>query len=383
MYPNTKIKHITPLTTDQIVKDNKPMSSQLCICKTFRPILFFAKLLGFFPVSFGQHQDGKCVFKKCRLWFVFSIFLIVVNGFQICNSMDINNLTKIKSLPILLNNITNLIYGIYIVVLTTLNLYRCPRWIQLFNGLSLVLKEGILCQSARKTILKVQYFYLAMLAVSVIVQFGLLGYLHFSSTYKTNFDFNIYLNKFIHTSSFAFYIIFFSVLSFFMGILACFEKLTISCLSYTPVHPMKGIQETNNTRDFFGFFTYQLCKSQHARTFQLANLNQIEVVEFLRILHEEISLVIYEFNNCMNPQLLCHTVVELTVLILQWYAVVVYLAFTFHSPMVSTIHVLNCLFVVMHTIGLFLFLRNAQHLKNMVRHSSKIHHFQYQSLVST
>jgi hypothetical protein len=156
------------------------------------------------------------------------------------------------------------------------------------------------------------------------------------------------------------------MISVFIGILACFEKLTISCLKYTPVHPMKGINETNNTRDFFGLVTYKLCKEEHPCTGKLAKLPQAEVVEFLRILHEDISLVIYEINDCMNPQFLCHTVVELTVLIVQWYAVIVYMAFTFKAPLASSIHVVNCFFVIMHTLGIFLFLKNAQQLKNMV-----------------
>lgn len=357
MYPSTK--HVTTSPVFEIKKDS------ICICKMFKPILYLSKMMGFMPIV-SDHKDGKCNFHKSVGWICFSFFLIAVLSFQIGHSIDFLHLTKVKSLPILLNNITDAIYGVYIIILTALNMYRFPRWIKTLNKFASVLKEGIFCQSAMKVVLTVEYYVLGVLFLGIVVQVSLLTFLHFSQSYETDFDYNFFINKLLQNISFVFYAIFLTIISVFIGILACFEKLTISCLKYTPVHPMKGINETNNTRDFFGLVTYKLCKEEHPCTGRLAKLPQAEVVEFLRILHEDISLVIYEINDCMNPQFLCHTVVELTVLIVQWYAVIVYMAFTFKAPQASSIHVVNCFFVIVHTLGIFLFLKNAQQLKNMV-----------------
>lgn len=329
------------------------------------PISYLSKFIGFLPIM-SKHKDGKCVYEKSLFWICYSLFLISLLTFQVLNSIDFFHLTKVKSLPILLKNITDAIYGVYIIILTAINLYRFPNWIKTLNRLNSVLKEGIFCQSAMKIVRKLEYYYLGFYFLGLVFQITLLLLLHFSQSYKTNFNYNFFINTILQHISFAFYLIFFSVISLFIGILACFEKLTISCLKYTPVHPMKGINETNNTRDFFGLVTYELCKEEHPCSSRLAKLPQAEVVEFLRILHEEISLIIYEINDCMNPQFLCHTVVELTVLIVQWYAIIVYMAFSFKAPMASSIHVVNCFFVIIHTLGIFLFLKNAQQLKNMV-----------------
>jgi hypothetical protein len=355
MYPSTK--HITS-PVFEIKKDS------ICICKMLTPILYLSRMVGFVPLTW-DHKDGKCTFRRSASWICVSLVVISLLSFQIANSIDFLHLTKTKSLPILLNNITDAIYGVYIIILTALNLYRFPRWIKTLNKFSAVLKEGIFCQSSMKVVLKIEYYILAVFLFALLIQVSLLTFLHFSQTYETDFDYNFFINKVLQNVSFVFYSIFLTMISVFIGILACFEKLTISCLKYTPVHPMKGINETNNTRDFFGLVTYKLC-GEHPCTGKLAKLPQAEVVEFLRILHEDISLVIYEINDCMNPQFLCHTVVELTVLIVQWYAVIVYMAFTFKAPLASSIHVVNCFFVIMHTLGIFLFLKNAQQLKNMV-----------------
>ncbi|KYB28726.1 hypothetical protein TcasGA2_TC032427 [Tribolium castaneum] len=356
MYLSTK--HTSPVF--EVKKDT------ICICKMLRPLLYVGRFLGFLPIAV-EHQGGKCVFKKSVAFICLSILIIGLLAFQVFNSIDFFHLTKTKSLPILLNNITDAIYGVYVIILIAINLYRFPRWVKTLNKFPSVLKEGIFCQSAMKIVQKIVWYILGVTVLAILFQVSLLTFLHFSQTYQTDFDYNFFINKLLQNISFIFYVIFFTVISVFIGILACFEKLTISCLKYTPVHPMKGINETNNTRDFFGLVTYKLCKEEHPCSGRLAKLPQAEVVEFLRILHEDISLVIYEINDCLNPQFLCHTVVELTVLIVQWYAVIVYMAFTFKAPLASSIHVVNCFFVVVHTLGIFLFLKNAQQLKNMIQ----------------
>lgn len=359
------------ISTHHTVEDiaKKPFPDErklkLCLCKTMMPVLTLGRFVGFFPGTWTHKQD-KCVFEKSVFWFIYTVAVNCFYIFQLVHSVDFVNLTSRKSLPILLNDITDAIYGLYVIVLTLTSFVRFPKLLRTLNEMTLLLKDGLFCQSAMKVVLKIQYGFIATIFGIMFCLGSILTWLHLSESYQTNFDYNIYINKVLQIISFIFYITFFTIVSVYIGILGCFEKLTISCLRYTPVHPMKGIDETNNVKDFFGFINYEVCKEKHPCTGKLAQLPAPDVVEHLRILHEEISLSTYDTNSCMNPQFLVHTVVELTVLIIHWYAVIAYIAYDFKSPFARTIHVLNCVFVVFHTIGLFLFLKNAQELKNMV-----------------
>lgn len=348
------------------IKVSPESAKDVCLCKTIAPVLYVCRFVGFLPITWTHNANGKCVFARSLVWLLYSFIITSLYVFQVGNSVDFMNLTGKKSLPVLLNDITDAIYGIYIIILTATSFFRYPKWVKTLNEMDEIFRDGIFCNSARKVVTRLQYGFIVIIIGIIVLITTLLSLLHFSDSYKTNFNYNIIINKMLQTIPFMFYILFFTMIAVYVGILVCFEKLTISCLKYAPVHPLKDIDETNNMGDFFGIIDYRICKGQHTSNHVLMKLLPPEIVEHLRILHEDISLSIYKMNACMNPQFLFHTVVELTVLIIHWYAVIAYIAYDFESPFGRTIHVLNCLFVIMHTIGLFLFLKNAQHLKNMV-----------------
>lgn len=351
----------------KVTPETKP---EVCLCKTISPVLNFTRLAGFLPITWSHQSDGKCIFRASLPWLLYSIFITCLYTFQVFNSVNFGELTAKKSLPILLNDITDAIYGVYIIILTVTNFARYPKWVMALNEMHEIFRDGMFCTSARKVVIKLQYGFIAIHLAMVVFVIIVLSLLHFSVSFQTNFDYNIIINKVLQNVPLLFYIMFFTMAAVFVGILACFEKLTISCLNYTPVHPLKDIDETNNVRDFFGVIDYQICKGHHRSNAVISKLSSPEIVEHLRILHEDISLSIYQMNACMNPQFLFHTVVELTVLIIYWYAVIAYIAYDFKAPLGKTIHVLNCFFVTVHSVALFLFLKNAQQLKNMVRFSS-------------
>lgn len=355
-------KKIAPASPEKDVDDS---DTRLCLCTTLSPLLRISRLLGLFPISW-THENNKCVYKKSLFWVFYTFFVICLYTYQIGTSVDFLHLVKKKSLLILLNDITEAIYGVYILILTLACFARHPQWIRALNELLPILKHDLLCQSAMKVVVRVQYGLIVIVILVSFLEIGVLLWLQFSDAYQSNFHINIFINRTIQNISFAFYALFFAIISTLIGILACFERLTIKALKHVPVHPMKGIDETNNKRDFGGIISYKLCKGEHYCTPKMNKLSPPDLVEYLRILHEEISLCIYRFNDCMNPQFLVHTGVELTVLIIHWYAVIAYMVYNFKSPLAKTIHVMNCSFVIQHTIGLFMFLRNAQHLKNMV-----------------
>lgn len=337
-----------------------------CFCNSVSPILVTCKLFGFFPVTWG-HENGQCTYKVSYAWLAYSGVLFVIYAVQLFFSTNLLTFSKAKPLPELLTDINDIMYLIFVAFLTILNAARFPRFVKTYNKLVPILTEaGLACQSSLTALRKVEFGYLILFVGEIFVEYAVLIYLHYSDKYTTDFSFSIFFNTGIQTIPFVFYLLFFSGCSTFIAILGCFEKLIIDAIKFTPVHPLNDIDETNNRRDFIGLIKYEVCKQEHKCFGKMLVLSQPELIEYLRGLHEDVSLAMYDINDCLNPQLLFHTIVELTVLIVHWYEVIIYTSYTFSTPFASTINCLNWVFVIAHTIGLFLFMKSAQELKNMV-----------------
>lgn len=360
------VNHINVQSGKKQPKEEPPKEESSCFCHALSPILFTCKLFGFFPISW-ENQRGQCVYKKSYLWLSYSGVICTLYVVQLFSFHDLLHFDKSKQLPELLSVINDIMYLVFVAILTLLNVARFPRFVKTLNKLIPIIKEaGLGCPSALASSRRVEYGYLILFFGELFVEYGVLIWLHYSERYQTNFDYNIFLNTGIQNIPFVFYMLFFCMCSAFISILACFEKLIIHALKFTPVHPLNDIDETNNKRDFIGLIKYQVCKQEHKCFGKMLQLTQPELIEYLRSLHEDISLAMYDINSCLNPQLLFHTVVELTVLIIHWYEVIIYTSYEFASPYASTINFLNWVFVIAHTAGLFLFLKSAQELKNMV-----------------
>lgn len=372
------VKHsqkVTPLfnaieiNTKKLHPEIKDIESEkrnsLCLCRTVSPVLGFARILGLFPLSW-KHENNKCTFGRSAFWMSYSLVVICFQLFILFECVDYQNMVKNRCLMSLLDNITNAIYGHYIVVLLLTNFFRAPRWIRAFNNFVLVLRENLFCHEAMKTAMTIQYTNIVIFIAIVLIHGLVLLWLHLSDIYITHFNIFDLMHRISQNFPLIFYLLFFNIISALTGTLACFEQMTINVLGYIPVHPMKGIDETNNQRDYIGMFYYKLCKGKHTSPSKYATLSSPELVEHLRILHEDICLSIHEFNECMNPTFLIHTVVELADLVIHFYAVIAYLVYSFTNEVAGAIHVLNFYFVIIHTFGVFFFLKNAQHLKNMV-----------------
>lgn len=337
-----------------------------CFCVAISPAMLTCKLFGLFPITW-ENVRGQCTYTKSFSWLGYSVIICILYVIQLFVSTDLLHFDKDKPLPELLSVINDIMYLVFVAILTALSIARFPRFVKTLNKLIPILKEaGLGCPSALASLRKVEYGYLLLFFGELFLEYGALIWLHYSEHYKTNFDYNIFLNTAIQNIPFVFYMLFFSLCSAFISILACFEKLIISALKFTPVHPLHDIDETNNKRNFIGLIKYQVCKQEHKCFGKMLQLTQPELIEYLRSLHEDISLAMYDINSCLNPQLLFHTVVELTVLIIHWYEVIIYTSYEFSSPFASTINFLNWIFVITHSAGLFLFLKSAQELKNMV-----------------
>ncbi|CAG9824812.1 unnamed protein product [Phaedon cochleariae] len=310
------------------------------LASTVSPIFLFIKCFGILPVT-TTHENNKCIFKRSWPWTIYCGIVFSLYIYQIIVNVDYENILTNKSLIVLLNQITNAVYAHYVLIIVLAAYIKLPKYTTTMNKFAQVFKHGILCQSARRIVLTTQYCIISLFICLAASQAGLYYWLHQSETHHTNFSISDFFFRFSQTISLVFYSKFFGVVAVIIGGFACFEKLLISSLKYTPVHPLAGIDETNNERDFLGVIHYKLCRSEHHILAEFSTLTAAELVESLRMYHEDLCLCIYAWNDCIDPMFLIHTVLELAILIIHWYAVVAHVVYNFKSPMASTIHILN------------------------------------------
>lgn len=360
----TRPKQISPVTYLKVAPIEKQHST--CLCKALKPMLSLVRLLGLFPITW-VHERNHCMYKKSLFWMAYTFVVTCLYIFVVLSAFDFDKIRNSKCLIIILNEITNAIYGFYWIIFTFIAYLKFPKWIDALNKFSSVLRDGLYCTSAMRISILTQYGYIGLFLTNAIVHASLLIWMKISTNNDHSFDYIDFIYRFMQDIIYGFQAQFIAFVIIMSGTLACFEKLTKNTLQYTPLHPSKSIEESNNLSDFLGVVNYKLCNGTHRAPEKLLKSSTAENIEYLRILHEDLSLCIYMFNEAMDPQFLLHTVVELAVLIIHWYAVVAYLVYTFKNPASKTIHIINCYYVFIHSSGLFLFLKNAQLLKNLVR----------------
>ncbi|GJQ85967.1 hypothetical protein Trydic_g21814 [Trypoxylus dichotomus] len=341
---------------------------QLCVCESLWPALLICRWLGMFPVTTWHDQYGRCVFARNNKWYAYSVTMTLLSLVRAVVATDFFNIFEIsrrRSLHPIIASLNDIIYSLYVTALTAINIYRCPMFVETLNRSAIMIRERLYCQSSRRSVAAVQYGVVFVFFVIVLTKFGAIFYVHISESYETgNFDYKVYSNAIVQSEIFTVYVAFIAISSMLMGMYGCYERLAMRCLNFAPIHPLpEDVDETNNVAEFMGVIDYKLCAEPHPMPERIRKLPAPETIEYLRCLHEEICVTMYRMNECLNPQFLIHVTVELTVLILNWYAVIMYMAYAFLNPVARTLHFLNICFVVVHTLGLLVFLKQAQQLQ--------------------
>ncbi|XP_057662191.1 uncharacterized protein LOC130897380 [Diorhabda carinulata] len=338
---------------------------KMCICKTLSPVFTFLKLFGYFPIRW-KHEKHICVYEKSPYWLIYTAFIFGLQIYLVFTNINYKDIVNTSSLLLLLNNLTNAIYGHYIIIVTAILFVKYPSYIEALNKLIATIIPKLFCQSAMKRVHLLQYVKLISLLLVILFQIATYIWFIYYGKFDDNLNASNVIYRLLSNLPFVFYCLLFTIFGMIIAILVCFEKFTIGCLKYVPVHPMKDIDTSSNSADFMGVVHYELCTENHPGIPQVMDRRPAEIVEYLRIYHEEISLCIYDWNKCMDPYFILHTIVELGVLIIHWYAVIAYMVYSFKDARAPTIHFLNCVFAISHTCGLYLFLKNAQYMKNTI-----------------
>ncbi|KAL3275940.1 hypothetical protein HHI36_020674 [Cryptolaemus montrouzieri] len=353
------------LRSKNFVKAFEKPEPTICFCKSLSVINLIMRIVGINPLLW-KHEGGVCVFQKSRLWLFWSIILLILGLLNFFLYTEFNLFASEYALTVLLNRITDLIYYCYVMTIMVVDNFKATSWVKLINNLIALLNhEGLFCVSAMKTLRNLIYAFTTSFLSILLMNSGILAYLCYSESYETKFGIPFILGKLLQNGIFIFYVCVFAYISVFVGVLTCFEKLSVNAMKHHKL--TKRLNPPNNKQEIFFCYSYIVCNSEHTPAPEILKLPPAEMIEYFRILHEEICEIIYGFNNCMNPLLLMHMIIEIIVIVINWYSVIIKLAYDFKDPETETTFVLNLVFAITHTLGLFVFLRNAQRLSNMVQ----------------
>lgn len=345
--------------------DTKFEERKPCPCKIMEHILYTSRLFGIVPVTWNHIQDA-CTYQLSYKWLVYSLCLLIAVLTQLVLFADSNKFTNVKYITVLLNNILDVMYLALVIILALCNVFRCKSFVKYLNQASKVMNEVDLCRSGSTLTVFIGWCTVGGCVGWMFLQTAVLGFLSLSENYSTSNTISFAITKLIQNYTAIYTVFIVCIMNTIITTLACFEKLTRSCLKYTPVHPLKSIVETNNIRDFLGIVKYEICKEDHPIPTKLYKLPPAEIVEYLRRLHEDVCLIAYQYNGCLNPQLLCGIVIALIVLIVQMYSVIVHLGFEASTRETNMVFVLNCMTILIHAVGLFIIFKSTQQYKNMV-----------------
>lgn len=242
---------------------------------------------------------------------------------------------------------------------------RAKKMANSLNQIAPIIKSGLMCDSAAKIIVGLEFMFTGLIIINLFIQFASLCYLNASEIYITNWNIDRFVVRLVSNIPFMFYLKFCTISALYIAFFGCFEKVVIKTLGFQPVHPLKDVHETNNRMVLFGCIKYNICNEEH----DIGPLT----VEKLRCLHELICVSIRKTNNALNPQLLLLLTMELAVLVIHWYSVIIYLKYNNISSLTNTINLFNWIFILTHSIGIFLFLRSGQQVMSLV--SSELQSF--------
>lgn len=343
---------------------------KLCVCESLKPAFVICRIFGMFPITSSHDKYNNCVYGKNQKWFIYSVLIVIVRLIRAFILTDLFNMFDIgrqRSLHPIIASLNEIVYAFFIAGLSVMNIYRSPKFVHTLNHISAMMKENLYCNSSRRAVLTVQYGMAVLFLTAIFTKYAAIIYVHLSDSYDSkSFNFKIYSNALVQAEIFLIYIIFVAITSVVMGMLGCFKKYAISCLDFTPICSLQDIDDNNNSAEFIGLIDYKLCTEIHRTIDNVKKLPFAEVIEYLRCLHEEVCMVMYEMNDSLNPQFVAHVSVELVVLILNWYTVIMFIAYVFSNPIAKTLHFLNLFYIVMHTLAFAIFLKQAQQLQNLV-----------------
>lgn len=201
-------------------------------------------------------------------------------------------------------------------------------------------------------------------------------FMSWNDKFTSHFSLSDVINRVVQNVPFMFYYLFTTICAIFVGLFMCFDTTMLQTLNYEEFKmqlKVTGELRLNDTEDegSSGYNTMKIvrCRGRHMNVVKHASINStvMDDLDQLRRLHECIRDSLVCANDAFNPQIAIHLFIVLTVLVMHLYSVILYTNIPDKTPDQFTDFCINWLFVIVHTIGLLMFLLSCQGIRASVR----------------
>lgn len=353
-----------------------------CLCEILQVTLWLSRLFGIAPISWRHpknrlffREDGQCEFFVSKWWTLYTICLTVAYNAMFIHSFDFGAIDTTQ-LSHVLKAVNSWSYYIFATILSMAAIVKAKALCTCLNDVTPFLRKGLLCSHAKSTVLRTSRLGFILIVLQLAVQYAALLFMSWNDRFESHFTARDFVDKSVHNVPFMFYYLFSTICAIFVGLFMCFDTTMLQTLNFeelqAQLHTTGALRITEPEEEgSSGFNTMKImrCRGRHLNVLKHSFLNSgiMEDLDALRRMHETIRDSLTTANAAFNPQICIHLLIELSVLVMHLYSVILYINVPNKSTDQFTAYCIDWLFVVVHTIGLLIFLLSCQGIRASVR----------------
>lgn len=363
------------------LSSDKTITEKRCLCEILLVTLWLSRLFGIAPISWHHpnrrqffREDGQCEFFVSKRWTIYTICLAVAYNAVFFHSFDFSAIDK-SQLSQILKAVNSLSYYIFATILSLVAIIKANALCNCLNNVSPFLRKGLLCSHSKLTVLRTSRIGFILIILQLALQFAALLFMSWNDRFESHFSVVDFIDKSVHNVPFMFYYLFSTICGIFVGLFMCFDTTMLQTLNFDEYQ--NQLKLTGDIRVEFpedegssGYNTMKIvrCRGRHLNVLRHTFIKTgiMEDLDGLRRLHEAIRDSLITANDAFNPQIALHLFIELTVLVLHLYTVILYINVPDKTPDQFTSYCIDWLFVIVHTIGLLIFLLSCQGIRASV-----------------
>ena len=358
------------------------LAKKKCLCEILRVTLGLSRLFGIAPISWRHppnrkffREDGQCEFYVNKWWILYTLSILLGYNTMFITYNDWSS-TDMRSLSQVLNAVNSWSYYIFATVLSVIAIFKATALCETLNDVSQFLRKGLLCSFTKSTIAKTSHLGFVIIIAQLAFQYVALLFMSWNDQFNTRLSVKDFIDKSVHNVPFMFYYLFSTICSIYVGLFMCFDTTLLQTLNFDELQvelqrtgdiPLKDFDEEISS----GFNTMEIvrCRGRHLNVLKQSFIRTgtMEDMDALRRLYKAIRDSLAVANDAFNPQITIHLFIELTVLVLHLYKVILYMRIPNKTTDQFTNYCIDWLFVVVHTIGLLIFLLSCQGIRASVR----------------
>lgn len=374
-----------PGAPSAIAKSKTAPAKKKCLCEMLSVTLWLSRLFGIAPISW-QHpesrqffrEDGQCEFYVSRWWILYTISLTVAYNTLFIHSYKFSDV-DMTQLSQVLTAVNSWSYYVFATILSVVAIAKAPALCECLNDVTPFLRKGLLCAHAKSTVLRTSRIGFILIVMQLLLQYVAIFFMAWNDQFESHLTFGAFIDKSVHNVPFMFYYLFSTICAIFVGLFMCFDTTMFQTLNFEQFQvelKATGTLHWEEVDDEVsgGFNTMKIvrCRGRHLNVLKhtLIKSGIMEDLDALRRLHETIRDSLVSANNAFNPQITIHLFIELTVLVIHLYTVILYMNVPDKTTDQFTAYCIDWLFVVVHTIGLLIFLLSCQGIRASVAYNN-------------